>query len=63
MIFKCFSGNDREIDWLNSKVNEYLEEHERKGYRVVKQDTLTQQHNANGSIPIIVSLWMDHVEP
>jgi hypothetical protein len=41
MIFKCFSGNDREIDWLNSKVNEYIEEHERKGYSVVKQDTLT----------------------
>ncbi len=59
MIFKCFTGNDREIDWLNNKVNEYLEEHEKKGYRVVKQETLTQLHNANGSIPIIVSLWLD----
>ncbi|CAG1022410.1 hypothetical protein DOJK_01653 [Patescibacteria group bacterium] len=59
MIFKCFSESDREIDWLNSKVNEYIEEHEKKGYRVVKQETLIQTHNPNGTIPIIVSLWMD----
>lgn len=59
MIFKCFAETDREIDWLNSKVNEYIEEQEAKGYRVVKQETLTQRQNPNGSIPIIVSLWMD----
>lgn len=59
MIFKCFSDHDRNLDWLNSKVNEYIEEQESKGYRVVKQETFVQQHHANGSIPIIVSLWMD----
>ena len=59
MIFKCFSESNREIDWLNSKVNEYIEENEKKGYRVIKQETLIQEHNPDGSIPIFVSVWMD----
>ena len=66
MIFKCFSETVDYISSLTVNVNQFIEQNEKNGFCVVKQETVMQQHpgneNQNSDLVVLVSVWMEKAE-
>ena len=60
MIFTClYEFINSDIERLNLRVNDFIKFNEERGYVVVKQETLMQQHPAHQDLMVLVSVWME----
>jgi hypothetical protein len=60
MIFTClYEFINSDIERLNLRVNDFIKFNEERGYVVVKQETLMQQHPAYQDLMVLVSVWME----
>jgi hypothetical protein len=60
MIFTClYEFINSDIERLNLRVNDFIKFNEERGYYVVKQETLMQQHPERQDLMVLVSVWME----
>ena len=60
MIFTCkYEFLSGDIGRLNLDINSHIRFNEERGYVVVKQETLMQQHPAHQDLMVLVSVWME----